>query len=635
MGYMINQAVLNGNPQRLVFTHGVDMNASQCGIDEATINQSFTAWPYPLQPSFRICVQNCSETLTDARMALPIKTAPIGYYCLPDLPSINSFINQSRSLNMSIDGLENYESINRSANQALSMVGDIIIAWKPLVGSIGITLFLCLFWLVLINLFVRPIVWLLISSMIVAGAGGGYALLLYAKDIGESINQTVSQSISNEELMRGLGYTLIGFSALLILITLAIRKRINIAIQTIKQSSKTLQSIKSLVLFPMVPLLLGIMFIIAWVVASLYLYSVGEMILVQTPASVTHRFGTNQPTGNPAFSYEFQWDDNYQKWFLLHIFMLLWTVQCLVYLSFTVMAGAVSDRYFTPMTIDQQQAVIDLEMTKIARDQVINQTKQTKTIAVRPAGGAVTDDVIKDLIHPTRFPVSASFARVVRFHLGTIIACALLIAIIQMIRLIVTYIQNHTRNQQNRAQRALFACLQCCLKCIQTFVDKVNRNALIWTTIYGDGFCEAVRQSFSLIVNNMFRVAALNMVTSFVILLGELSIAIATTGIVLLILKRTEEYSSTIQSFFGVGIATFVLSILIASMFMTVFHACVDTTFFCFLVDCEVNEKSGVMLASQGLRDLVQSQSKQAEIQAKIQADKMVYTNQVHPAKPG
>ena len=105
----------------------------------------------------------------------------------------------------------------------------------------------------------------------------------------------------------------------------------------------------------------------------------------------------------------------------------------------------------------------------------------------------------------------ASFWRLIRYHLGTAAFGSLIIAIIQMIRLILAYVQymvNKYKNKGGAASRAaakvaecILCCLQCILDCFERFMKFINMNAYIETAIYGYNFCRAAMKAFQLLVS--------------------------------------------------------------------------------------------------------------------------------------
>ena len=108
----------------------------------------------------------------------------------------------------------------------------------------------------------------------------------------------------------------------------------------------------------------------------------------------------------------------------------------------------------------------------------------------------------------------ASFWRLIRYHLGTAAFGSLIIAIIQMIRLILAYVQymvNKYKNKGGAASRAaakvaecILCCLQCILDCFERFMKFINMNAYIETAIYGYNFCRAAMKAFQLLVSKKY-----------------------------------------------------------------------------------------------------------------------------------
>lgn len=60
---------------------------------------------------------------------------------------------------------------------------------------------------------------------------------------------------------------------------------------------------------------------------------------------------------------------------------------------------------------------------------------------------------------------------------------------------------------------------------------------LISSAIYGYGFCKAAQKAFSLLVNNAFRVAAINYVGAFVLFLSKATVVISSVFIGIEIMK--------------------------------------------------------------------------------------------------
>jgi len=201
------------------------------------------------------------------------------------------------------------------------------------------------------------------------------------------------------------------------------------------------------------------------------------------------------------------------------------------------------------------------------------------------------------------------------FNLGTITIAAFIIAIIQFLRTMVAYIERKSGSQPpNCFKRAVFCLVSCCLKCVECCCDKVNKNALIWTAIYGDSFLVAACSSFALIWRNLARVAALSAVSGVILNVGIMCTAIFTTGISAAILVSAPCFRSELSSIWLPCIAIFVISYTMAKVFFGVVDAAIDTIFLCFLVDVETNQ--GKMFASESLQALVNQHAEASQVMA-------------------
>lgn len=78
------------------------------------------------------------------------------------------------------------------------------------------------------------------------------------------------------------------------------------------------------------------------------------------------------------------------------------------------------------------------------------------------------------------------------FHVGTVSFGALIIAIIQLIRAILAYVQKKLKDEPGNPQlkalvQALLCICQCCLWCLEKFLKYINRQIYIMV-----GLCRVV-----------------------------------------------------------------------------------------------------------------------------------------------
>ena len=107
--------------------------------------------------------------------------------------------------------------------------------------------------------------------------------------------------------------------------------------------------------------------------------------------------------------------------------------------------------------------------------------------------------------------------------MGTAAFGSLIIAIIKTIRAVIAYLQKHAKASKNKILQYLLCVLQCCMWCLEKCMKFLNKNAYIETAIYGFSFCKSARRAFFLLLRNILRVAAVNLVADFVLILGKVS----------------------------------------------------------------------------------------------------------------
>jgi hypothetical protein len=158
--------------------------------------------------------------------------------------------------------------------------------------------------------------------------------------------------------------------------------------------------------------------------------------------------------------------------------------------------------------------------------------------------------------------------------------------------------------ENNQAVKCVFCCVQCFLKCLEGCINRISKNTVIWCSIYGDNFTTSSCQSFMLIWANMARVAAITTVSTFLLFLSKVAIAVGVTALAAMVLDARYVSTGLITSMVVPCVLIFILAYVIATLFMVLLDVTVDTVFFCFLVDCEEND-TGTMLASTSLQKLV------------------------------
>ena len=127
--------------------------------------------------------------------------------------------------------------------------------------------------------------------------------------------------------------------------------------------------------------------------------------------------------------------------------------------------------------------------------------------------------------------LGSSVKRTFRYHLGTVAFGSLLLALIQLMRVAVEYINDRINNisAQNKLIKGIIWCLRTCFFFLEKLIRYLNRNAYIMTAMVGSNFCKASQDAFTLITSNILRGFFVNQVADFVILLGKIFVVGLTT----------------------------------------------------------------------------------------------------------
>uniref|UniRef100_A0AAQ4NVA1 Choline transporter-like protein n=1 Tax=Gasterosteus aculeatus aculeatus TaxID=481459 RepID=A0AAQ4NVA1_GASAC len=426
--------------------------------------------------------------------------------------------------------------------------------------------------------FTAPVmVWVLIVGVLGAGAYGIWHCYWeydnYKKDsatisnIGFTTNFNVYLHVQETWLAF---LIIISVAEGIILLTIIfLRTRILIAIALIQESSRAISHMMSTLLYPLVTFVLLLVCVAYWAVTALYLATSGGPIYKVVALNSTlddckkingSDFNSTDYPGCPSASCIFiKYNDEgvfQRNLFNLQIYnavAFLWCVNFIIALGQCTLAGAFASYYWA--------------FTK-------------------------PNDI------PT-FPLSASFIRSLRYHVGSLAFGALILTLVQIARMILEYIDHKTRGKaQNPCARFVLCCLKCCLWCLEKFIKFLNRNAYIMIAIYGKNFCVSAKNAFMLLMRNVVRVVVLDKVTDLLLFFGKL-LVVAGVGVLSFfffsgrILLPGNTFRSETLNYYWMPIITVVFgSYLIAHGFFSVYNMCVDTLFLCFLEDLERNDGS-------------------------------------------
>jgi len=561
--------------------HGVDYDGNICGVSKGFGDRpyaAFVAMPTAAHQAssndcdgcyqIHTCVASCDQTTTFPEIGDWYVSEPLLYYCIP----VPTSAGGTRDFSYAAD----FQTATELASRAFS---DLFIAWPVILicGFVALIFAFAYCWLA-----ERWAGSLVVFAILLVAAGGflcSYAFLKKAQEAADTA------AADRARAMRGLGITMVVITFIFLCIMLFLRDRIRIAVEVVKEASRAVMDMPSLIFFPIFPLLVAMGYFAFFIATVIYVASVWVTNTPPFPAYIQNNNANgaytqinasqSAQTGQGAVPvgsyYHYKWDQSLKNSVAYAFFHLLWTIQFLEYFAFMVVAGSIAQWYFTP------------------RDQAKNKMLSSK-------------------------PVMDSVYRAFRFHLGTIAFGSLIIATIQFIRAVVKYIEEKTAPKHgppNFLQKAIFCLIRCCLYCVQCCMDKISRNAFVWTAIWGDPFAEAACSSFALIWANLGRVAAVSLVGEYIIFVGKMLVAIITTGIGGIAVYKA--YGKTSNSLTLPMVVIFVLAYTVATLFMITLSTTIDAVFLCFLVDEKSNKARGQMYASEELQAVIHAHSAHSE----------------------
>ncbi|XP_049891179.1 choline transporter-like protein 4 [Epinephelus moara] len=459
---------------------------------------------------------------------------------------------------------------------------DFASSWPWILLGLLIAMVVSLLFLLLLRFTAPIMVWVLIIGVLGAGAYGiWHCYWEYDNYKQQSASITDIGFTTNFKVYLQVQETWLAFliiisvaEAIILLTIIFLRTRILIAIALIQESSKAISHMMSSLLYPLITFVLLVVCVAYWGATALYLATSGGPIYKVVALNSTmdgcgtvngtvdcdpQNFTSSDYPGCPSASCIFiKYNDEgffQRNLFNLQIYNVvafLWCVNFVIALGQCTLAGAFASYYWA--------------FTK-------------------------PDDI-------PMFPLSTSFIRALRYHVGSLAFGALILTLVQLVRIILEYIDHKTRAAQNACARFILCCMKCCLWCLEKFIKFLNRNAYIMIAIYGKNFCVSAKNAFMLLMRNVVRVVVLDKVTDLLLFFGKL-LVVAGVGVLSFfffsgrILLPGNTFHSETLNYYWMPIITVVFgSYLIAHGFFSVYNMCVDTLFLCFLEDLERNDGS-------------------------------------------
>ncbi|XP_071489163.1 choline transporter-like protein 2 isoform X2 [Diadema antillarum] len=451
---------------------------------------------------------------------------------------------------------------------------DFINSWHIILIGLGIGMLLAMVWCFIMRWIAGVMVWgsiLLLHGVLVAGI---YQCFRQYQDLANvpgsdaaiQFTTNLDSYLRLQQTWLIIGIVLAVLLLILFLLTICLCSRIRIAVQLISESSRAVSSMWSTLFWPIIPFILQTGVVVVWAAIAVYLAT--SEVPVYEVYNATGMASTGQTCDMETFEEDFNITSNmtelscafmrydmleYYKWLQLYnLFAFFWLINFVIGLSQVTLAGAFASYYWA-----------------------FN----------KPA------DV-------PFFALSKGFYRAIRFHTGSIAFGSLLIAIIQIIRVMLEYAEYQLKGKENKVAKFILRCMKCCFYCLEKFMKFINKNAYILIAVYGKNFCSSAKEAFFLLLRNIVRVAVVNKITDFLLLIGQLLVVAAVcvaaffyftievTWVSAVVPVPAVNYYWVVIIVIGIG------TYLIAKAFFGVFDMCVDTLFLSFLEDLERHDGS-------------------------------------------
>ncbi|XP_054834408.1 choline transporter-like protein 4 [Eublepharis macularius] len=504
--------------------------------------------------------------------------------CFPSLNASQNYAERKISNETRDNLISGSKQIIRALNAkdiGLKIFEDFARTWYWIVIILVIAMVVSLLFLLLLRFTAGYLVWILIIGVLAIIAYGIYHCTMEYRnyeakgasihDVGFTVNLSVYGSV--KETWLAVLIILCVVEGILLLTILFLRNRIRIAIALIKEASRAIGYMMSALLYPLVTFILLLICVAYWAMTALYLATSGSPLYRLVPINestpgcsgisanescnpLTFNASSYSPCPVSCIFYKYKDEGLFQRNIfnlqVYNVFGFLWCINFVLALGQCVLAGAFASYYWA-----------------------FNKPQDIPACAV-----------------------TSSFIRTLRYHTGSLAFGALILTIVQVIRIMLEYLDHKLKDLENPVARCILCCLKCCFWCLEKFLKFLNRNAYIMIAIYGKNFCTSAKNAFMLLMRNVVRVVVLDKITDLMLFFGTL-LVVGGVGVLSFFLFTGRipieafQINSLQLNYYWLPILTVVVgAYLIAQGFFGVYNMCVDTLFLCFLEDLERNDGS-------------------------------------------
>jgi len=185
------------------------------------------------------------------------------------------------------------------------------------------------------------------------------------------------------------------------------------------------------------------------------------------------------------------------------------------------------------------------------------------------------------------WPLKKSIWRIFRYNFGSLALGSLIVAIVQMVRAVVEFLEHQYNQGQEHGglRKWIFSCIKCLLACIEKCVKFINKNAYIQIAIWGESFCPSACAVFSLLGKHLSLIAIVNGVAYLIVFIIKLGIVVAMAFLTYLWVRTKQE----IEFYALIIVIVILLSFVLVDAFTDVYEVCAEAIMICYLEDHDKN----------------------------------------------
>lgn len=424
---------------------------------------------------------------------------------------------------------DEFDGVTRFFEDAIA---DVATAWYVILSSVIIAMLIGFCYLFFMEKCATVIIMMGLLGTLVGSAAVTFAFYVEYKHLESRVDETPQLATHDEDERNQ--YICLGFAilfatifAILFCVVLCFCRQVCVAAKLLECAAEAMLDMPMLVFYPLGQVVNLLAFFAMFVAGSLFIASASTIKY------------------NDIYGYaEADFDSELQGAFVYWLFGFLWIAEFASAVGFMVVAFCFAMWFFAPAK----------------------------------GGGRHSERVMQ------AWPICTAIKLTCCHHLGTCAAGSLIIAIIQLLRIALEYLQTKKEEAEEAGLPCMclwdffFCCCRCCLWCLEKCMKYVNKVAYIFTVIKGEWFCSAACSAVSTIITEFSWVVIVSCITSCMLFFGKLMTS-------LLVAAICGYWTSTldVSSILVPTIFTFIIAYAIAMLFAEVYEMAIDTMLICYL----------------------------------------------------